>query len=63
MTTGLTDLTSWTHHIGLTGVANWFDQLADLVSNNTSTGKTCLSTHLDTNQAYEYDKAEIDSIT
>jgi hypothetical protein len=35
LTTGLTDLTSCTHHTGLNGVGNWFDQLANLVSNNT----------------------------
>jgi hypothetical protein len=63
ITTGLIDLTSCTHHTDLTDVENWFDQLADLVSNNTSTCKTCLSTHLGTNQDYEYDKAEIDIIT
>jgi hypothetical protein len=54
ITTGLTNLAPCTHHTGLTGVENRF---ADLVSNNTSTGKTCLSNHKDTIQYYKYNKA------
>jgi hypothetical protein len=59
----MTDLTPYRRNTNLTGVLNWLDRLANLVSNTHSTGKACFFKQSDTIQEYKYNKTEIDYMT